>query len=367
MHLSCNRLKLSNAFSLASQAAPSRSPKPILTNVRLDVEANGTGRLTATDMEIGLVVQLDDLEVKEAGAVLLPSKLLGSLIRESTDDVLTLRTDKVSLKVGGQRSNYKLSCANPDEFPLVQIPPTDKHHRLSAGLLSAMLRRTVFAADVESSRFALGGVLLELSESRAVAVGTDGRRLAKMEGSAVSVNGHTTEIQTIVPVGSVKIIERLLSDADAEVKLVCGSTNVAVFTPNATLITRLVEGRYPRWKDVIPTLQAPLRLQVPTDPLTAAIRQCAITTSDTSRGMDFQFGNGQLRLVAETAEVGESKIELPLEGVTRSVSTSLDYRYVLDFLRNAGESCQLELVDDASATLFSTADGYQYVVMPLAR
>ena len=110
-----------------------------------------------------------------------------------------------------------------------------------------MIRRTVFATDNESSRYALGGVLLELGADKIIAVGTDGRRLAKMEGPAKSVGGHQTgDNTTIVPTKAMHLIERALTDADAEVQIAARANDILVKSPRVTIYSRLVEGRFPK-------------------------------------------------------------------------------------------------------------------------
>ncbi|HEY5312114.1 MAG TPA: DNA polymerase III subunit beta, partial [Pirellulales bacterium] len=195
MKVTCDREKLLAAFQTAAAVAPSRSPKPILQNVKIEVAADGattTAVLIATDLEIGVRVEVPGIAADVPGTAVLPIGRFGSILRESSDATLRLESDGHGTLVRGERSEFKLPAENPDEFPAVAQFNEQKYHATSARSLRELIRRTVFATDNESSRYALGGVLLEMTSERITAVGTDGRRLARMECPGKSVGGHDT-------------------------------------------------------------------------------------------------------------------------------------------------------------------------------
>jgi len=369
MKVTCNREKLLAAFQTASAVAPARSPKPILQNIKLEV-TDGSAILMATDLEIGIRIQVPGIEVQVPGSAILPLGRFGSILRESSDEQLHLEADPQGTLVRGQRSEFKLPAENPEEFPAIVEFKEDKYHELSARSLREMIRRTIFATDNESSRFALGGVLLELVADKITAVGTDGRRLAKMEVPAQSIGGHQSgDNMTIIPTKAMQLIERALADSDAEIQLAARPNEVLVKSPRATIYSRLVEGRFPRWRDVFPQRTGTVKIELNVGPLHSAVRQAAIVTSEESRGVDFTFDAGTLVLSGRAAEVGQSRIELPVSYDGPALSITLDARYVSDFLRvlDAEKTFTLELKDAESAAVCTTDDGYGYVIMPLAR
>jgi DNA polymerase-3 subunit beta len=369
MKLTCHRDKLAAAFGTAASVAPGRSPKPILQNVKLDTETDLV-TLAATDLEIGIRVQLPGVEIERAGSAVLPVKRFGDIVRESQDEILHLESDGQSLTVWGQHSEFRLPVQSPEEFPAVLTFTEEKYHELPARLFREIVRRTAFATDVESTRYALGGVLLEMLPDQIVAVGTDGRRLAKMEGPAMSVGGHQTgDNMVIVPTRAMQVMERAISDADSEISIAHRANSVLVKSPRVTISTTLVAGRFPRWRDVFPNRSGAKQIDMVVGPLHAATRQAAIMTSEESRGVDFTFGEGQLVLTARAAETGQSRVELPIAYDGEKVAITLDPGYLTDFLRvlEAEKSVTLYLTDSESAATFHTDDGYAYVIMPLAR
>jgi DNA polymerase III subunit beta len=370
MKLTCEREKLLTAFQTAGSVAPARSPKPILQNVKIEA-AGDTATLMATDLEIGIRVQLGGVETPAAGSAILPIGRFTSILRESSDAAIQIESDGQSTIVRGDRSEFRLQAENPDEFPVVAGGDAEKaYHELPARLFREIIRRTAFATDNESSRYALGGVLLELTAEKITAVGTDGRRLAKMEAPARGIGGHKTGDNTvIVPTKAMQLIERALSDNDAEIQLIARPNEVLVKSPRVTIYSRLVEGRFPKWRDVFPQRTSAQRIDCMVGPLHAAVRQAAIVTSDESRGVDFQFHEGKVVLSGKAADVGQSRVEFPIAYDGPKLTITLDPRYFGDFLRvlDPESTFTLELKDAESAAVCSTGDGYGYVIMPLAR
>jgi len=369
MKIQCNRAKMLEAFDIAAAVAPKRSPKAVLQNIKLEVQ-DGSAVLSATDLEVGVRVQVAEVQTLAAGTVLLPVLRFGAILRESTDDMLSIEADPQGTLVRGERSEFKLPGENPDEFPSVAGFTEKNYHEVPARLLKEMIRRTTFATDPQSSRYALGGVLWELEADKIIAVGTDGRRLAKMEGPALAVGEvRVGEQPTIVPTRALQLIERSLSDADAEVQLAATGNNVIVQSPRLTLTSRLVEGRFPRWRDVFPRRDQPITIDLAVGPFHTAVRQAAIVTSEESRGVDFQFGDGVAVLTGQAAETGQSHIELPISYSGSKIAIMLDPRYLTDFLRvlDPERTFQLEIKDSESAAVCHTDDGYSYVIMPMAR
>lgn len=369
MKLSCDREQLLQAFQTAAAVAPSRSPKPILQNVKLEATSDGV-TLTATDLEVGIRHQVSGVDVEAPGAIVLSVTRFGSILRESADETLQIESDGNNTTIRGQRSQFSLPAENPSEFPPVAEFQADAFLEVPARMLRELIRRTAFATDNESSRYALGGVKLEYADGMLTAIGTDGRRLAKMTGP-VAAHGDSVDLgaATIVPTRAMNLIERAVAPTDAEVQIAVKGSELVVKSMRATISARLLEGRFPDWRRVFPDLGSGHQIELAVGPTHAAVRQAAIVTSEESRGIDFAFGDGMLVLSGRAAEVGESRVELPIGYDGPQLVTTLDPRFVIDFLKvlDAEKTFTLELKDSEEAAVCSTDDGYGYVIMPLAR
>ena len=367
MKIRSTREPLLAALQAASAVVPARSPKPVLTNVKLEASRDGAV-LSATDLEVGIRVEVEGVEASAPGAVLLPAGRLMAIIRESpSGTVFEVHSDGTATVVKAPRSEFRLPAEDPLEFPSVAAFTATDCFELSTALVRELVRRTVFATDNESSRYALGGVLLEISADGVIAVGTDGRRLAKM-GGPVSQRGTPAAAQPIVPARAMQLIERCLGAADSPVLVASDANEIVVRSGPTTVSARLVVGRFPRWRDVFPERPDAIRVSLSAGPFLAAVRQAAIVTSEQSKGVDFAFEPGQLVLSGRSAESGESRVELPLEHSGSTVRIKLDPRFVGDFLRvlDGGTNVAVEITDPQSACVCRTEDGYGYVIMPLA-
>ncbi|MCR9119901.1 MAG: DNA polymerase III subunit beta [bacterium] len=369
MKIICQRDELLSAFQTAAPVAPTRTPKEILKNVKIAADENGAV-LTATDMELGIRIQARGVTVEKPGAAVLPVSQFGSLLRESTDEKISIESTDQGVVVRGDRSEFTMPAENPDEFPEVTEFDQEHHHEIAAPVLRELVRRTIFSADIDSARYALHGILLEFGADKMVAVATDGRRLAKMEGPATCNGDHQSgESQTIVPTRSMQLIERSLGDEEGSVQIVARDNDLLVKSSRLTLYTRLVEGRFPKWRDVFPDRPQATRIPLMVGPLYSCVRQAAIVLSKESKGVDFTFEDGSLVLTGSTPEAGNSRVETPITFEKDPISVTLDHSFVSDFLRvlDAEKTIEVEVEDADGAALFTTDDGYGYVVMPLAR
>jgi DNA polymerase-3 subunit beta len=366
----CNREGLLAGFSMVSAVVPARSPKAILQNVKLIADPEGGSTLLATDLEVGIRYRVLGVKVDQRGAVILPTQHFGQILRTSTDEELALESSADHLMVRGLRFQFKLPADDPDTFPDVPDFTASAYLVVPAADLRRAIRRTVFATDVESTRYALGGVLFELGAETLTMVATDGRRLARQviacdtEGEAKPPGG-----QPVVPVKALKLLERNLHDEDPPVHLAFqGNNAILVRSERAVIHSKLVEGRFPRYQDVFPThVEAKVPLEAGS--LLRAVEQASIVTSDESRGVDFLFGSGVLKLVSQAPDQGSSDVELPINYEGKALEITFDPRYLADALRTLDEDAALtgEFIDSKNAAVFKTDDRYTYVVMPLTR
>ena len=369
MKITIKRDSFQKVFQVAAAVAPARSPKTILQNVKIDVSKSETV-LTATDMEVGIRLNVPDVEVKSGGSAVIPVSRLNMILRESSDESLQIDADSEKILITGNNSRFELQGQNPDEFPEVAGFDETDYFELQAGVLRELIRRTLFATDAESSRYALGGVLLEMDDKTITAVGTDGRRLAKMEGKINKVGDpKNNESATIVPARAMQIMDRILPDPEATIQLAARANDLLMKEENGIFYTRLVEGRFPKWRDVLPKRQDSNKIAIPVGPMYTALRQAAIVSSEESRGIDFTFKEGTLVMENNTAEVGQSRIEMPVPFDEDELTITLDHRYVADFLKvlQPDKTFTFDVENGDQAAYCETDDNYGYVIMPLSK
>jgi DNA polymerase III subunit beta len=368
MKLTCNRATLASALQIVNGVVPTRTPKEVLKNIKLQVDSNSVV-LIGTDQEVGIRFEVADVKTDSTGEVLLPASRVISILRELSDDEVTLDATESSLIIKGGTSEFNLSIEDPAEFPPVAAFDDQNYFTIPANKLREMIRRTIFACDAESTRYALGGILLEMTPERATLAATDSRRLAVVT-SACGVVGdvNVEDANPVIPSKAMQLIEKSLPDSEDDAFIAIHNNDVVVKCGGSTIYSRLVEGRFPPYAGVIPS-EFNTTVEVVVGPFYSAVRQAQIVTNEESRGVDFDFETGKLSLSSRAADVGESTVDLPIPFDSEQVVITFDPKYVGDFLRilEGGNSIKIHLIDSESPALFTTEDGYRYVIMPLAR
>ena len=366
----CDREALLTAFGMVSGVISTRSPKPVLQNIKLIASVNNRSVLIGTDLDIGIRYQLPGMKVDKPGTVILPTAQMSSILRTGSDVELSIETAGDCLMVQGLHAQFTLPMEDVSLFPDVPDFGAQSYHVIDAADLKKLIRRTIFATDVESTRYALGGVLIEFTAESIAMIGTDGRRLARMSARATAENNPPPPGGSpVIPVKALKVIERNLVDHDLPVHLdLQAETSILIRSERAVIYSQLLEGRFPRYQDVFPP-NSEIKIPLEVGPLRMAVEQASIVTTEDSRGVDFQFGSGMLRLTSQSADVGTSNVELPIDYEGKTVEITFDPRYLIDALKNLDDTSSItaELVDSKNAAVFKTSDHYTYVVMPLTR
>jgi DNA polymerase-3 subunit beta len=368
MKIVCHREGLLSACQLASVAVAARDVKPVLRNIKAIVEDDRC-TLMATDLEIGIRLEVRGIKVEEPGEALLPTTKLIAILRESTDEELTIEAGPDKCIVRGNTTEFEMPGEDPASFPDVPSFAEEKYHEIPAGALRDMIKRTIFAAATEGQvRFgATTGILWELEDDRAALIATDGRRLAMMTAVAKAHGEHTTKGQLpVVPSKAMNLLERNLTEPDETIRISLRPNEVLMKTERAMIYSRLVEGRFPNYKQVVPTKHTH-RVPLTVGPFLSAVKQAAIMTDDESKRVRFQFAKNKLTLRAQGVESGQSRVELPIEYDGKGLEISFDPKFVTDMLRilEPDTPLVLDMNDSASPAVFRHEPNYLYVVVPL--
>jgi DNA polymerase-3 subunit beta len=369
MIIHCQRDGLLAACQLVGVAVAARTPKAILTNIKAVAESDRL-TLVGTDLEVGIRYELAGVRVEEPGEAILPAARLVSILRESADAELTIDADERRCKVTTRASEYEMPSEDPAAFPDVPTFGDAKYHELTAGVLRSMIRRTSFAAAKQDTKYAITGILWEVEdkEKKVRLVATDTRRLALAVGPATAAAPVETKGQShLVPVKAMSLLERTLQDDDEHVKVCLRANDVLFQTEKAVIVSRLLEGRYPPYRDIIPK-KATAKVPLPVGDFLSAVRQAAIMTDEESKRVVFQFAPGKLTLQAQGAATGKSKVEMALPDYSGPASNiNFDPNFLIDMLKvlDPSEQIQLDLVDAQKPALFRAGDDYLYLVMPL--
>lgn len=362
MKCEVSRAVLQEALGLVSGAVATRSPKPILECVKLSCTDEGL-LVSGTDLQIGLRVRVPQVEVSAGGEALVPLDRLQAIVRESPDETLELETEDHALHVRGSDSHYRILGQDPREFPPIPELEGEPSLRVRASVLTTLVERTLYAAAKENTRYAINGVLWEVHGKKVSFVATDGRRLAHAVGSLEA--GPKEDCEVIVPSRAMQLLGRILDEPEEVVEARLESNQILVRCPRWTMSSVLVEGHFPRYRDVIPT-DNDKKIALPREELLSAVRRAALLTTVEYKGVRFQFSPDGLVLSSRAPDQGEATISVPLEYPFEPLEIAFNPAFLTDALRVLDtDEVQVELKRPDRPAVIRAGSDFEYVVMPI--
>jgi DNA polymerase-3 subunit beta len=329
----------------------------VLTNVRL-----GDGLVTGTDLEVRIDAAID----YHGDAMLLPHGRLMAILNAAGGEDVTLETKGTSCVVRCGHGTWTLPVEDAAEYPLWDPKDAKPVTRLPADQFARAVRGVVFAADQESSRFALGAVLVDVKDGVVNFVATDGRRLCACE---MEHDLAVDDSATLVPSRVMQILARVaVAAGDGSVQLEATGNELLATIGGTTVTARLTDGRFPRWRDVIPSDGGEPTTVLATE-LLAATRAAAIVTSEQSKGVQYTLTAEGIHLHGQSAEAGESSVTCDIVEAGKACTVKLDPVFVREWLTGLpadGEPTVSVQATDAQSAVVLRTDTFTGVIMPLA-
>jgi len=363
MKVKCETKVLADSLAIVGSVVPARSPKPVLSNVKL-VAQDGALELMATDLEVGVRRTIPGVEVDEPGEVLLPAAQASNIVREATARNVSLTTEDTTCTIAYTGATYAIPCDEPADFP--EMPTFNEKNAITvtAGDFKTMIERTKFAVAREQARFAFNGILFSLKGEVLRLVATDGHRLALAKGKAKNKAG--LEAAPIIPTKAMDLLDKLMDDPKEKVQIEVGENQIIAQTAAGTVCSRLVEGHFPDYEEVIPK-DCDKTMTIPGPRLHSAIRRAALITTEESRSVKFSIKKDSLLLTTRTLEGRRASVEADdakYDGEPIDIAFNPDY--FTDMLKVQGDrEVALALKDGTSAVVAKTGGDYVYVVMPV--
>lgn len=366
MNLTITKEQLINGLQAVQNVVSNRTTLPILSNVLL--RADGTRlELTATDLDVTVCSSVE-AQVKQAGATTVPVKRLFGIVRELGNPEIELEVDdKHICSVRSGPSFYKINGLAAEEFPPLPKFKEDKKVMLTQETVRNMLKKTSFAVSTDETRYVLNGIFFSLKDHKLTMVATDGRRLALVD-EEVDVDEKSYG-EFIVPAKAVNELNRLMQDkGNVEIKY---AENQAAFAlqdekgVSVLVITKLIEGNYPNYRQVIPG-EAQERIALAREEFLHALRRAEIMTSEKANSVKMAFGKNQLAITANSPDVGEARETIAINYKGKEMAIAFNPRYLIDPLNALpNEEVFFELIDELSPGVLKINGPFLYVVMPM--
>jgi DNA polymerase III subunit beta len=304
MKFSLPKSKLAGCLQSVLQVVPSKSTLPILTNLLIEALDNKL-KVSATDLDMSITGTVD-CEVAKKGSTALPARILFDIVKELPEGEITIESVNSRIEVRIANGSYKIASVSPDDFPKLPAVNTKKEIKVDAEQLSRMIRKTTFACSTDETRPALNGVLWQTKGEKMQMVATDGHRLAKTAVENTRLKGMSEDI--IVPPKVLNLIPKFIESPSTEIGIIFGENNIIFNLGNTVLTSRLIEGPYPNFEQVIPSSNDK-QLRVSKADLGGAVRRVSILSNALTHQVKFGLKKGRLTLSTSNADVGGEGVE----------------------------------------------------------
>jgi DNA polymerase-3 subunit beta len=361
--------ELNYLISKIQNVVAQKATIPILSNFLIEARNNEI-TLTATDLTVGIRCNTE-AKIIEEGATTLPAKRFAQLMRELTvmNVEIACNPNEVTTIVAGT-SRFKLNGMGKKEFPALPDMTQANFSLIKQADLKDMFFRTSFAVSKEDNRYVLTGVLMQIANGLATFVGTDGKRLARAHSPVQSDVDFTS--QSIIPLKAVdEILKNLRDEGDAKISIM--SDKIAIEANNTRILTKLLSGEYPDVNRVVPE-NSNIIVTLHREELTSLLRQISLFTADHNHSVRFTFTNGELKLSANTMDIGEGNVTMPVNYEGPKLEIAFNPGFFIDILRHCKkETVTLGLTDAYNPGVLTDGEDLKkplqvsplFVIMPM--
>lgn len=367
MKVTVEKEELQRKLSDIQNIVEKKNTMPILSHFLLSAEKD-CQYITATDLETAFKEPIK-ITVQEEGSMCIPAKKLFEIAREMEGDITLESSDAKWLKVKCGKSHFRLACLSHEEFPVWPSLAAQGEHEmmeLESPLLLDMIDKTLYAAGESDTRYVLNGLLFNIKpDGTLIVVGTDGHRLALSQKS-VSFNPKE-EKRVIFSRKSLSELRRFLSSESKPVKMTIGKNHILFEIDDIQFLTRLIEGTYPNYEQVIPAAGDKV-MHIEKELLMKSLRRVSIMSKERSSAVKVDINPQGIGISASNPDLGEAKDEFAVDYSGAPITLAFNAKYILDALNVMdSEKVVLKLSEPLSPTLIMEdgREDYKYVIMPM--
>jgi DNA polymerase-3 subunit beta len=319
-----------DALQVVSSAVPNRTTLPVLSNILLEASEDKI-ELRATDLDLAISTKAR-ASVKDAGTLTVPAKKLFELVRKLPKEELKIEAKDLTLNVGSKSGRYKFLCIRPEEFPAMPSVTPDVEIALDPDLLERLIRRTIYSVSTDETRPALNGALFQVRDDELRVVATDGHRLSKASCKPTGGIPTPPKGDVIVPLKALNQVLRLLPTASGPVRIGISKNHARFAIGDTTLTTKLIEGPFPNYEQVLPKQNNKL-LKVKREDFAQALERVSVFSDSLTRQVKLSLRPNRMTLIVQTPDQGDATEELDAEYGSDDLDIGYNAAYLLDILR----------------------------------
>lgn len=366
MKLKIKKESLVEGLRIVQGAVKSATTLPVITNVLLEAEKDSL-RLTCTDLDLTITCAVG-CKVKAKGATTVSARKLFGVVGEMSGEIEVESDDKNVLAVRSGASFYRLNGIAATEFPETFKKRDVKAVKMAQSDLKTLLQRTAFAMSTDVARYVLCGVFVNVDGDQFAAVGADGRGLALASCEIKNAEAR----QFITPAAAVSELLRLLTSGEVAVRAEENSVSFEMTSPTevdgyvpVTVFTKLIEGNFPDYRNVIPKEHRE-RIAINRVELLGALKRSEMMTSEKSASVKLEFGKNKLSIRANSPEVGDAEEEIALKYNGAEISIAFNPKYLIEPLAAlTDDEVFLELTDGLSPGVLKIDGPWLCAISPM--
>lgn len=360
MKFKTTKTVLLEAIQTVQNIITTKSVLPILSNILIEAQNNKL-KLIATDLDIGITCVIP-VEIQETGGITIPAKRFSDIIKElPTEDVLISTKKNNLVVIEAQSCQFKIIGISPEEFPKLPEFKDKEVIKIEQRELKQMLTLTSFAVSFDETRYILNGILFKIQKNSLTLIATDGKRLAVIERKMpYSIEKN---IQFIVPLKTIHELNRNLKE-EGEVSLLLGANQALFDFDGVVVISRLIEGEFPDYRQVVPPISEN-KMDVAREDLLLAIRRASLLSTPDYQAVKFEVFKDKLVVSKSTPDIGESSETIPISYKGKELVIGFNPAYLMDVLKNLQEERVVIELTDSEKPGVIRINGYIYIVLPM--
>lgn len=362
MQVIVSRKDLSEAIALVSSTVSPRSTAPILTNLLLTAKGDKLV-ITGTDLEAWMQVEAP-AAIKGAGSITLPSRRLSEIVAALPEADISIATEGTKARITCARADFSLLGMDADDYPELPTFTVEQKLTLPRDVLLGLVDKTLFAVSDEEKRYALNGILTQVEGAELRMVSTDGYRLSFAK--ATLAEPASANIELIVPAKAARELAKILT-GEGTVAVELGSMHISFAADGRLLVSRLLEGRFPPYKDVIPSTYEK-RAVLNRRNFMDVVRRVSLLTDDKMRQLFFEFSAGTLKVKAQNAGLGEAEEQMDIAWEGEPLEISFNSDFVQSILKSLdGDELAMEMTTHLKPALFkpTATDSHLCILTPM--
>ncbi|MBI2095397.1 MAG: DNA polymerase III subunit beta, partial [Candidatus Omnitrophica bacterium] len=363
MKLNLLKDDLIKGIQAVQNAVSTKNTLPILSHILVEAKKQEI-RLVATDLEIGVLVKVNG-EVEEEGSITVPARKFSEIVKElGNQQPIRISVKKgQSIHIESGKSFFRLAGLLKEDFPQIpEFPPQSKSADLvkfPQKVLKEMIQLTAFAMSHDETRYVLNGILFSFKDKGLRLVATDGRRLALVEKSIPELGNAHKDV--IVPMKTIQELGRNLGE-EGEVIFYFKENQLQINLSAVTVISRLIEGEYPNYEQVIPK-KIKEEFHINTQEFLQATRRVSILTSQDSQSVKINILKDKMVITKNTPELGEAREEVEVDYKGGEIAIGFNPGFLIDMLRNiSDEDVKFGFIDPEKPAVIKSGEDYTYIV-----